>query len=365
MKVLQVSTHLNIGGITNYMVTLAKAINEKGHYVIVATSGGDMEKELDRCGASHRRVGLNTKNEFSPKVLAAIFKLSKIIKDEKVDIVHAHTRVSQVACFFACRIAGVPYVTTCHGFFKKRLRSLFDTWGVKVIAISDAVKAHLIEDLSVKEDRIELIYSGVDVDRFSKDYSRDEVDKLKGSIGLNDGPVIGTIGRLSPVKGQRFLIEAMADIITQKKDVQCLIVGNGPEEKALRDMVKSLKIERSIHFASADPDTHKFLSIMDVFVFPSVKEGLGIALLEALASGKSCVASDVGGIGDIIKDGYNGLLTPVGDVAGLAEAISSLLDNADLRKKMEASGRALVKEKFSLDSMGDSVINLYKKVLTK
>ena len=365
MKVLQVSTHLNIGGIANYMVTIAKVLNEKGHYVMVATSGGDMEKELERCGASHRKVGLNTKNEFSPKVLAAIFKLSKIIKDEKVDIVHAHTRVSQVACFFACRIAGVPYVTTCHGFFKKRLRGLFDTWGVKVIAISDAVKTHLKEDLSVKEDRIELIYSGVDVERFSKDYSRDEIDKIKESMGLNDGPVIGTIGRLSPVKGQRFLIEAMADVISKKKDAQCLIVGNGPEEKALRDMAKFLKIEESVRFVGADPDTHKFLSIMDVFVFPSVKEGLGIALLEALASGKNCVASNVGGIGDIIKDGYNGLLTPVGDVAGLTRAISSLLDNADLRKKMGNNGRALVKEKFSLNSMGDRVINLYKKVLTK
>jgi len=256
----------------------------------------------------------------------------------------------------------VPYVTTCHGFFKKRLRKIFDTWGVKVIAISDAVAEHLKKDLAVREDRIALIYSGVETGRFMKIYSAAEKDAIKISLGLKEGPVAGTIGRLSDVKGQRFLIEAMPKIISKYRGSELLIVGNGPEETRLKRLAGSLGLEGHIHFAGSSPHTENFLSVMDVFVLPSLKEGLGIALLEALAAGKACVASRVGGIENVIKDGVNGLLTNSGDIDGISEAVLKLLDQPRLREDLGRHGQALVREKFSLDSMADKVAALYKEV---
>ncbi len=362
MKVLQVSTHVNMGGIGNYILSLSKALKGKSVSSIVASSGGDLEAEFKRHGIELMWLDIKTKSEISPKVLKSIIQLCRIINNEDVDVLHAHTRVSQVVCFFASRITGVPYVTTCHGFFKKRLRKIFDTWGSMAIAISDAVKTHLKEDLGVNEKRIKLVYSGVDVDAFSKECSINEINKMKESLGLKGGPIVGTIGRLSPVKGQRFLLEAMVSVISEVEDAKVIIVGDGPEEKALKNLAKSLGIECAVHFFASSPGTYKFLSVMDIFAFPSKNEGLGIALLEAMASGKACIASSIGGISDIIKDGSNGILTEVGDIDAISNAIIYLLRDPELRMKMGENARTLVKERFSLNSMADNIIQLYKKI---
>ena len=161
MKVLHVTTHLNIGGIGNYILSLCGALKDRGMDCIVASSGGNLEEEFDKRGIGLKKLDIRTKFEFGPKVFKSSFTLARIIKNEKIDIVHAHTRVSQVAAVLACHMAHTPCVTTCHGYFKKRSRNLIDTWGAKVIAISDAVKAHLIEDLGVDEKRIVVVYSGV------------------------------------------------------------------------------------------------------------------------------------------------------------------------------------------------------------
>lgn len=359
MKVLHVNTHMNIGGIGNYILSLALTMKKKGVSCIVVSSGGGLEAELERSGIEHRQISINTKFEFAPKVISAAFHIAGIVKKEKIDIIHAHSRVSQVASAIASRIAGVPYVTTCHGYFKKRSRGIFDTWGTKVIAISDAVREHLIKDLSVKEDRVVLIYSGVDLSRFTYNYTSSEIQAVKNELKLGPGPVIGTIGRLSPVKGHRFLIEAMKYILPKRPDAEAFIAGDGKEKVPLENLAASVDGGKAIHFAGSDLDTQKFLSVMDVFVFPSVKEGLGIALLEALAAGKACVASDVGGIGDIIKDGVSGLLVPPMSAHAISEAVIKLIGDEEMRKRLGEEGRAVVKKRFSLDVMAEKVIKLY------
>jgi len=365
MKVLQLTTHMNIGGIANYILSLSTALKREGLETVVASSGGNLEDELEKRGIRHIRLDIDTKSELSPKILKSVFTLTGIVRSQSINIMHAHSRVSQMAASFVSRITGVPYITTCHGFFKKRFRKIFDTWGVRVIAISDQVRAHLKDDLGVAGDRIALIYSGVDIDRFSRAYTTDEISGRKKSLGLKEGPVIGTIGRLSSVKGQKFLIEAMKDVVSRRRDAQCVIVGDGDEEAALKTMAKSLGIEEALHFFKSDLDTNKFLSIMDIFVFPSVKEGLGIALLEALASGRACVASDVGGIRDVIKNGSSGILVPVGDSRAIADVVLRLLGDDLLKKEMALKGRLLVKENFSLGSMAERVAGLYREVVSK
>ncbi|MCX5678400.1 MAG: glycosyltransferase family 4 protein [Candidatus Omnitrophica bacterium] len=365
MKVLQVTTHFNIGGISGYILALSRALEAKGIEVIVASSGGDLESGLAECRIPHHRLGIRTKFEFGPKTILSGFKIAGIVRDEKIDIIHAHTRVSQVAASLASMITGVPYITTCHGYFKKRARGFLDTWGLKVIAISDAVRKHLKDDLGVAESRIALIYSGVDEGRFSPRLSQGEIDMVKRAAGLREGPVIGTIGRLSSVKGQRFFIMAMKDIIAERPDAQALIIGNGPEEAVLKALAGSLGIDGSVKFIESCTGTYKYLSIMDLFVFPSIKEGLGIALLEAMASGRACIASRTGGIEDIITDGFDGLLVDVGDSSGIASAVIRLLKDDVLRKKLGEEALALVRSKFTLDSMADKVSKLYKETVKR
>jgi len=364
MRVLHVNTHINVGGIGQYILSLTRALKSRGVDCLVASSGGDLEPELNSRGIKHIYLNLRTKSELSLKVLKSAFSLTDIVKAEGVDLIHAHTRVSQVASFFASRRTGIPYVSTCHGYFKPRLsRRLFDTWGRKVIAISDAVKIHLEKDFGVDKKRIELVYNGVDTYRFSASYSGEEIVKAKKTLLLKDGAIIGTMGRLSSVKGQRFLIEAMKYVISKQKDAQCLIIGGGMEEKALKDLAKGLGIEESIKFTGSNHrDTPLYLACMDVFVLPSIEEGLGMALLEAMSVGKPCVGSNIGGISNIIKYGVNGLLVPVRDAAAIGDAVLKLLDDKVLSEKMGLKGRELVEERFSLDSMADKIASLYRKI---
>ncbi len=365
MKVLHVTTHFNVGGITKYILNLAKALRHQDVDVLVASSGGDLQCELVKSGIQHKSLNIKTKFEFGPKAISSGFMIARIVREEKIDLIHAHTRVAQVASAIASVATGVPYVTTCHGYFKKGSRSFVDTWGSKVIAISDAVGRHLKDDLGVSEPRIKLIYSGVDAEQFSRIYSPEEISDIKRSIGLRSGAVLGTIGRLSSIKGQKYLVMAMKEILAKRGDAQCVIVGSGPEETSLKDLAASLGVSGSIKFIETCSDTHKYLSIMDVFVFPSIKEGLGIALLEALTSGRACVASRIGGIEDIISDGRSGILVDVESPSGIAGAVLRLLDDDDLRRKLGEEGRRMVRDRFTLNIMADNVSKLYREIVKR
>jgi len=354
-----------MGGISNYILTLSGALKTRGVEVVVVSSGGDLAGALAECNIPHRHLNIKTKFEFGPKALASGFEIANIVRSEKIDILHAHTRVSQVAASLASMITGVPYVTTCHGYFKKRARGILDTWGAKVIAISGAVGEHLRGDLGVDGSRIALIYSGIDEARFSLRASSEEIGAVRASAGLKEDPVVGTIGRLSSVKGQKFLIMAMKEIIAGVPGAQCLIVGDGPEGAPLKALTGSLGIGGSVKFVKSCVDTRKYLSAMDVFVFPSIREGLGIALLEALASGRACVASKTGGIEDIITDEVNGILVGVGDPSGISGAVIRLLKDEVLRKKLGEAGGALVRNKFTIDSMIDKVLELYRETVKR
>ncbi len=365
MKVLQLTTDMNIGGITSYIFELSKALKGKGVDTVVASAGGDIEASLIEAGIPHEKLDIKTKFEFSPKVFLAAFAIKRIVQKEGVDIIHAHTRVSQVAGIIASRMTGVPMVTTCHGYFKKRLRAVIDTWGDKVIAISAAVYEHLKKDLGVKDERIELVYSGVDIDKFSKEFSESDIAKTKKYLGLTGKIVVGTIGRLSPVKGQKFFIKAMVEVLKRSPNAAGLVVGNGPEGPSIKSLAMALGIDDRISFLDSVSDTREVLSAIDIFVFPSVKEGLGIALLEALAAARPCIASRIGGIEDIIKDRENGILVDVGDSDAITAAALELLSDENLRLNLGQSGRRLVQSRFTLDRMADDMVRVYKKVKSK
>ncbi len=365
MRVLHVNTHMNIGGIGQYIVSLAKALKQKRIECFVASSGGELEAELVRLDIRHIRLDMKTKFEFGPKVFRAASRLARIIEDNKIDLIHAHTRVSQVAAYLASRRTGIPYVATCHGYFNAKLsRRLFDTWGEKVIAISEAVRAHLEKDFKVDPKRIEVIYNGIDLQRFSNIYSADQIARARRSLGIQRGNVIGTMGRLSSIKGQKFLIEAMKEIASKSKDTYCLMIGSGREEAALIDLSRALGLEERVIFTGAAyMDIPLYLACMDIFVLPSIEEGLGLALLEAMSLGRPCVASATGGIKDIINDGVNGILTPVGDSHAIAKAVLKILHDKELAKDMSKSAKDFVRGRFSIEAMADNMIDLYRRAI--
>jgi glycosyltransferase involved in cell wall biosynthesis len=366
MRILLLTTHLNIGGISTYTVSLARALKLKGHEVYVASSGGMLAPELTRSGISHIKMEVLTKSELSPKVIRAIFETIKIVRKLEIDIVHSQTRITQVIGFFVSKLCGVPMVTTCHGFFHKNIgRVLLPSWGDRVIAISDAVKENLIDYFGVDKTRVSMIYNGIEAEKYFKDFSEEEKDSEKDKFGIKKGySVIGMIARFTPDKGHDVLLYALHQILKEKPDVELVFAGDGEKMQDVLKLAQSLNLLDNVVFIKPQLSAVNILAVIDVFMFtPERREGLGLALLEALASGKPVVATNVGGISSIVENNINGFLVEPSNPEALAESVLRLLNDKGLYAKMAQAGRETVARKFSIDGMADRTERVYMEVV--
>ncbi len=363
MNILIIAKHLEPGGITSYVVSLSKGLKKKGHNVIVVSSGGMLENVLKESAVDTPKVDLNTKSEISPKVLFAVKKLSSIAKEKNIQIIHAQTRVASIIAWWVAKSSKIPFVTTCHGFFKPRFfRRIFPCWGKKVIAISEAVYLHLIKDFKLKKENIELIYNGLDIESQLQN-SLEAQKELKNKFGIGTGPVIGCVARLSEVKGHKFLIEAFKKVVREFPSAQLILVGEGRIKPELVSLAKTLSIEKNVIFIPSVLDTSLVLSIMDIFVMASVQEGLGLAIMEAMASGIPVIATEVGGIKNLIKNNETGILVHASDAGALADAVITLLRDRNRAKALASSAQDFIRKEFSLDKMVNKTEALYASLL--
>jgi len=361
MNILFITNHLNIGGITSYCLTLSSTLKISGHNVYIASSAGDLTQEFIDKGIVFIPLPIKTKQELSPKILMSALKLCGVIDKYAISIVHTNSRTTQVLGCLLQRLKGVRHVSTCHGFFKPRLsRKFFPCWGNRVIAISDQVRQHLIHDLKVKSEKIDVIHNGIDIEKF-KTQNIIRKGELKAKLGLRDGPVIGIVARLSDVKGHIYLLEAMSKVLKENSGAQLLIVGEGKMKQELINLADSLKIENNVKFIPSVNNTKDVLDAMDIFVMPSLKEGLGLALIEAMASSLAVIGSDVGGIKTLIKNEYSGLLVAVKDINGLSKAILDLLADTGKRKALGINAQAFISQNFSRDKMAKETLKTYLK----
>lgn len=364
MKVLFLATHLNSGGITSYLFNLTKGLRKKECSIVLVTGGGDREKDFVQLGAKAISLNIHTKSELDPRLYWALGELKKIIKDNHIDIIHAQTRVTQVMAQFLKRSLHKPFVSTCHGFFKKRLsRIFFPCWGDKVIAISPAVKDHLKNDFGVEEGKIALIPHGINIEELKLiDDTTKKNNRAQWHIA-DKTFVIGHIGRLSDVKGQDILIQAMPAIIKEIPKVKLLIVGEGREEETLKKLVQDLKLHRYIEFIPILNHAQQMLSLFDIFVMPSLQEGLGLSIMEAQSCGLCVVASKVGGIPTLIEDGRTGVLVEPKDPVSLSKAIVGLYYNRDKMRQLGLAARGSIAKNFSSEMMVDRTYQVYRELI--
>jgi glycosyltransferase involved in cell wall biosynthesis len=364
MNILFLTNHLNIGGITSYVFSLAKGLKVEGHNVYVASSDGDSLTRFTEQGIIYIPIPIRTKSEINFfKLGISFFKLLAHIKEKEVDIIHSNTRVTQVLGCLLERYTHKPHITTCHGFFKARFfRRLFPCWGSKVIAISESVREHLIRDFLVNPENIRLVYNGIDLERLKLRDSKNR-EEVKLRFGLGNGPVVGIVARLSDVKGHVFLIQAMKLVLAKIPDAQLLIVGEGRMEKKLARLTQELKIEKNVFFIPKVHNIQDTLYVMDLFVMPSLIEGLGLGLMEAMAWGKAVIGSEVGGLKNLIRHDYNGLLVRPADAEQLCSSIIELLEDPVKASILGNNARLFITENFSLEKMVSETEKVYAECL--
>lgn len=363
MRILLLTTHLRIGGIGVYTVTLANALRRMGHIVFIASAGGELEKELSP-EVRVVRIPLGTKSIVSPKIAATVFKLWEFIKEEEIDVIHAQTRVAQFAACMLTSMTKVPSVATWHGFYRPNFfRKILPCWGGRTIAISRAVYDHLKNDFKRDERNIRLILNGVDLSKFSRAYSQEEKKAIRKKYGLKDGPLIGIISRLSEEKGHTILLEAFRDLLGDFPEARLLIIGGGRLEKTLKAKARESGIGERVHFFGNTLNIAEFFAIMNVFVRPGLKEGFGLNVVEAMLMGVPVVSSDVGGFKAMLNDEEVGALVEPLDAGHLKEVIKKVLTDEGFAKRISAAARRYAALNFSADKMAKQVESVYKEVI--
>jgi glycosyltransferase involved in cell wall biosynthesis len=364
MRILHLTSHLDIGGITSYVLSLSSGLVERGHRVVIVSGGGQLEPHAATLGVEHWTVPLHTSVEFSPQVFWATRTLWKRLRQEPCDLLHAHTRVGQVAAATLARLHRVPYVTTWHGFFRRNLgRRLWPCTGAVTIAISEPVRQHLLRDFRVQPERVHLIAHGIDPVPFESPVDALAQQRLRERLRLpGDGPLVGTVARLVPSRHVEELVTGFASVRAAVPTARLLIVGDGPERARLKALASHDGLGGVVHFAGSLPETRVALSLMSVFVFlPAEQEGFGLALLEAMASGRPIVAVRRGGGAVWVLDqGGVGLTVESGDPASLAAAVVRLLQDGQAASQEGSKARAIVKERYTLTRMLDQVEALYQ-----
>lgn len=294
--------------------------------------------------------------------LGAAIRLRRILSRAHYDVVHFHTSRAHSMAPMVRGCAGAMIVTRRMDYVPNRIFApyLYNRAVDGVAAISAGV-AEALASAGVDRRRITVIPSGVDCERFRPPAAA-ERDAARARYGVGPSDMaVGTIGMLEERKGQVYLLEALARLkgTTGLPRIIALIAGEGSLRAQLRERALQLGISPDVNLLGLIEDARSLLDAIDIFVLPSLKEGLGVALLEAMASGIGVIGSRAGGILDAVEDGRTGLLVAPADSAGLAEAIARLLRDAQCRATLGAAARARICEGFSIQAMARKTIALY------
>ncbi|HEV8550730.1 MAG TPA: glycosyltransferase, partial [Polyangiaceae bacterium] len=240
-------------------------------------------------------------------------------------------------------------------WLRRRVSSLVDAF----VAVTPALARVAIEGGETSTDRLHVIHNGIDVKRFVPNAeARREVRQKLGIAP--DAWVVGSVGRLAPEKDQALLLRAMSPLLDERR--QLVLVGDGPEAAALRELVTASWRAEFCHLVGAQSDVERWLAAFDVFALSSRTEGLPLGLLEAMSAGVAVVSTAVGGIPDLIERGITGLLAPPGDERELCRELLFLANYPTAALRMGAAGRKLVHTKYSLTQMGERYQALYEQV---
>ncbi|MGO1119128.1 glycosyltransferase [Rhodovibrionaceae bacterium A322] len=373
--VLQVVPALETGGVERGTVEVATALAQAGAVPLVASSGGRLVHDLQRVGAQHIELPLQSKN---PLVMRRNAKrLIEVIEGYGVHLVHARSRAPAWSAYWATRKTQTPFVTTFHspyglsGPFKRRYNSVM-TLGDRVISISDFVTQHIKDNYEIDPVKLRLVHRGVDLRSFDPDkVSAERVIQLSTAWRLPDGvPIILLPGRLTRWKGQLLLIDALAQM-KQERQFLCLLVGSDQGRSAYREELEKAIVHRGLTDCVAIFDDCRDMpaayKLSDVVVSASIEpEGFGRVVSEAQAMGRPVVVSNHGGGPEQILADETGYLFDNNNPGDLARALRQALDLSESqRSELGQKATSHAAGNFSTARMCDKTLDVYRELLSQ
>ncbi len=376
--VLQIVPNLISGGVERGTVDVASALVQTGWRALVVSAGGPMVRELERAGAEHIKLPLATKNPFAMR--KNVDALVDVIRAQGVDLVHARSRAPAWSAREAAKLTHVPFMTTFHGvyglgpFGVKKLYNRVMADGVLIIAVSEFIRDHLIQEYHVPAERIRVIHRGVDVNLFdSARVSPTRLIQLTTKWRLQESAhVVMLPGRLTSWKGHDVLIDAIAELKRRnggQSDVRCIMVGQDHGRPNHRNHITRYAAARGVdvHIVDDCNDLPAAYMATDVVVSASTRpEAFGRVVAEAQAMGRPVVAPSHGGAQEIIVPGVTGWLFTPSDPVSLADALDRSLNlSQDERIRVANASIDRARELFSKTEMCAKTLGVYDEVLEK
>lgn len=384
VKVLRVIARLNVGGPALHVAYLTEGLADRGYdTTLVAGSLARGEESMSRVAEDRgaRIVTLpDLHREISPlNDVRAIFRLARLIREERPQILHTHTAkagaVGRIAALLAGRDRPPIIVHTFHGHV---LRGYFnplttlgfrtlETWlarfTTRLIAVSPEVRDDLVRLGVAPSEKFSVIRLGIELgERVGGD---DAVRReTRRQMGVADEAfVVGWVGRMTAVKRTDDVLLAFKELTERGVDAWLCLVGDGPDREHLEQRAHDLGIVRRCLFLGYQDDVAPYYAAIDALMLPSVNEGTPVSVIESLAAERPAVATRVGGVPDVLRDGVDGFLVDVGDAATLADRLAELAGDPARRAAMGKDGRARVLERYSVSRLVDDIDKLYRDLL--
>lgn len=365
-RIAQIIPSLRVGGLEKVVLRLVESLGDPiEHLVVTPSIDGPLRQHFPR---SVRVVPMA---EHHPSDRWNALRMARLFRAFRPDIVHTRNWTC-IDAVIGARLAGVPVVI--HGEhgrdasdpqgrnpLRRRVRRLLAPLVTEFVTVSRDLARWLTEDVGIPARKVTHICNGVDTDRFLPG----DRDAARRAIGVPNGlAVVGTVGRLDPVKDHMGLIRAFAEGVAYRAAI-LVIAGDGPTRPELAELVRTLGVEDRVRLLGERADIPLVLRALDLFVLPSVGEGISNAILEAMATGLPVVATRVGGNGELVSDGLTGRLIEPRSTAALAQAIRQYLDDPVLGKMHGRAARDRAERDFSLERMLAGYADLYRRCLAR
>lgn len=365
MRILQVCSARTIGGGERHVAALANSLTQRGHQVYVVVAPGSPITALLSEVPAENIVTLRMRNAFD---VPSALRLARVIREKKIEVVHAHlARDYPIASLAVRRYAQL--VVTRHVLFPlNRLHRLTLKRVARVIAVSNAVARRLQARRICDNRKLQVIPNGIELEKFDEPLSDPARASVREKLGVRRSLMVGDVGSLLPIKGHEDFVRAAAIIARRRNDVDFVIVGdneprNRNHRKFLERLITGLDLKDSVLIVDWSGDFSRFYCALDVYVSPSHSEAFGLSIVEAMACGRSVVATATEGAKEIIEDKQTGVLVPNGDAQRMAETILALLDSADERARLGANAREDVHRRFGLERMVEAIEQVYRDAL--
>lgn len=340
MTILEYITPSRMGGAEEYFLRLIVDLSRRGHRVIVVTKRDSQLREevrkLVRHSGGIELHGWKTNGKFDPKTFQ---KLKKLVCTDRVDLIHTHLTTASWLGSMVGRACRVPTVAHIHGADSK-------TWFQRadyLIAVAEGVKEHLVEQ-GIDESRVPVLYYGIDLEKYAAPLPTPEA---KARLGLSpETKTVGIVGSLIPRKGHRHLLSALKKVEPTVGKVHAIFAGEGAEENALRQQAQALGLAERVHFLGFRTDAADIMAACDGVALPSYKEGLSIAMMEAMALARPVIVTNVAGMPELVQHQKTGWMTSPGNEDELANALGQLFCDPEMAHRMALAGRDFVTENF-------------------